>query len=86
MSSIIGLYRTLKEDVVDFHGQSLCTILVYALPIAGAVVGAIFGYHHQNFYVTLQTIGVATLVAGVVCVPAWPFYSRNRIKWKTARH
>lgn len=85
MVGVFGILNSLKEGVIDFHGQMLCTVLVYAIPAAGALVGVVAGYQNQDFGMTLKCVVSSTLLSLAVCVPSWPFYSRNQIKWKVTK-
>lgn len=46
----------------------LCTVLVYAIPAAGALVGVVAGYQNQDFGMTLKCVVSSTLLSLAVCV------------------
>ncbi|KAG6439948.1 Microsomal signal peptidase 12 kDa subunit (SPC12) family protein [Babesia bovis T2Bo] len=70
------------NGTVDFHGQMLCEVLMYAILITGTLVGTYIGFQHQDFTLTLFCLGITTAICVAVCTPGWPFFCRNQIKWK----
>lgn len=47
------------------------------------VVGFIFGYVEQSFWLTFLWCVGGLCVATLVCVPDWPFYRRHPLHWQT---
>uniref|UniRef100_A0A090X921 Signal peptidase complex subunit 1 n=1 Tax=Ixodes ricinus TaxID=34613 RepID=A0A090X921_IXORI len=86
MDLFSGNLEPLKGGIIDFHGQMLCTMLIYGIAVAGAVAGVVAGYQFQDFGVTMKCVAGTALLALAVCAPSWPIYCRNKIKWKMAKH
>lgn len=70
------------RDVQDFQGQKLVTqILTYSLvgvPIFACLLGSVA----RSFELMTKAVTLAAIILGVVCLPAWPMYSRDPVKWR----
>eukprot|EP00923_Selenidium_pygospionis_P012748 GHVN01021809.1.p1 GENE.GHVN01021809.1~~GHVN01021809.1.p1 ORF type:complete len:117 (+),score=17.60 GHVN01021809.1:37-387(+) len=78
--------RAVLANEMDFRGQDLAyNIMVFVLGFAG-IIGFIVGFALQQFFITFKFIAVGTIIAGVLCVPSWPIYTRHPVKWQAPRH
>ena len=69
---------------MDYKGQQLAELLFYWIIIAFGAVGWVIGYIHQDFFIVFQVWLVGVSISVVLCVPDWPIYNRNPIKWLDA--
>ena len=60
------------------HASACCLLLVCQL------IGFIVGYRAQSFWLTFLWCVGGLVVATLVCVPDWPFYSRHPLAWQAA--
>lgn len=47
------------------------------------VLALLVGYGAENVYHMWYTFLAGIVVSCVVCVPPWPFYSKNPLPWQT---
>mmetsp|Transcript_1100 Transcript_1100/g.2460 ORF Transcript_1100/g.2460 Transcript_1100/m.2460 type:complete len:90 (-) Transcript_1100:1164-1433(-) len=66
---------------MDYEGQRLSELLFYWLIIGFGGVGWVIGYFRQEFFIVFKFWLVGVVLSVVLCVPDWPFYNRNPIKW-----
>mmetsp|Transcript_10656 Transcript_10656/g.19294 ORF Transcript_10656/g.19294 Transcript_10656/m.19294 type:complete len:84 (+) Transcript_10656:1-252(+) len=66
---------------MDFKGMALSETLFYYIIIISGAVGWIIGFLHQNFLETFYVWSLGLGISIVLCVPDWPFFNRNPVKW-----
>jgi signal peptidase complex subunit 1 len=66
---------------IDYQGQYLNEKLYQGIQILFAVIGVLYGFYTTFFIHTLAIFAVGLIVSAIVCVPAWPFYKQNQLKW-----
>jgi len=66
---------------MDFKGQILVEQIYQLIIFLFGLAGVATGYFLQSFKITLCFIAVGVAIAAVVCLPDWPFYNRNPLKW-----
>jgi signal peptidase complex subunit 1 len=66
---------------MDFEGQKLAEKYFHIVVTAFGVIGFIVGFFMKSFQVTVMIIGAGTLLAGLICVPAWPMFRQNPLPW-----
>ncbi|KAL0483781.1 signal peptidase complex subunit SPCS1 [Acrasis kona] len=69
------------SDNVDYQGQKKAEVLYQVIMIAFAVIGTVYGFYTQRFSDTLIISAAGLVVAGLVCIPSWPFLRKNQLKW-----
>ena len=69
-------------DTMDFKGQVHAERLYQVLIVGAGAVGFLHGYVEQNFAVTFAYWLVASVIAGLLTVPGWPWlYMRHPVQW-----
>lgn len=48
----------------------------------GYAIGFSVGFFKQDLRFTIGISAICVIIALVVCVPAWPMYKRNPMKWQ----
>ena len=72
-------------DVVDFRGQLRAERAYQVLIVGAAAVGFVHGFLRDSFDVTFYYWLAASLLAGLLTVPGWPWlYRRDPVKWLEA--
>mmetsp|Transcript_18285 Transcript_18285/g.26258 ORF Transcript_18285/g.26258 Transcript_18285/m.26258 type:complete len:82 (+) Transcript_18285:52-297(+) len=66
---------------MDFEGQKLVEILLQVIITFFGAVGWILGYIKQDFFICFYAWLVGVVLSIIICVPDWPFFNRNPIKW-----
>ena len=66
---------------MDYKGQALSEKLFYYILISVSSIGWVYGYFAQSFLVTFYVWAGALAFCIVLCVPDWPIYNRNPVKW-----
>jgi signal peptidase complex subunit 1 len=66
---------------MDYQGQKLSENLFYYIIILFGSVGWIYGYILQDFTYVFYSWSVGVAISMVLCVPDWPIYNKNPIKW-----
>jgi len=66
---------------MDYKGQELAEWLFYYIIIGFGGVGWVYGWIEQDFSHVFWAWLVGLGLACVLCVPDWPFYNRNPVKW-----
>ncbi|GMH84121.1 hypothetical protein TL16_g09823, partial [Triparma laevis f. inornata] len=66
---------------MDFKGMALSELLFYYICIVSGAIGWIYGFVHQSFLQTFYIWACGLGVSVVLCVPDWPFFNRNPVKW-----
>jgi signal peptidase complex subunit 1 len=69
---------------MDYKGQALSEQLFYYILISISSVGWVWGYFAQSFLVTFYVWAGALTFCVILCVPDWPIYNRNPVKWLAA--
>ena len=69
---------------MDFKGQALCEWYYQLIAILFAVIGFVVGCAYQDFSIAFQIWLAGVVVASLVCIPDWPIYNRNPLKWVKA--
>ena len=69
---------------MDYKGQDLAEtvyqVIITIFGIAGFIWGYILGDLTRSFHVWC----VGMVLAGLVCLPSWPCFNRNPVKWLDA--
>mmetsp|Transcript_18980 Transcript_18980/g.39286 ORF Transcript_18980/g.39286 Transcript_18980/m.39286 type:complete len:83 (-) Transcript_18980:307-555(-) len=66
---------------MDYEGQKLAELLFYIIICLFGAVGWVMGYLQQDFTIVFQAWLAGVVISVVLCVPDWPFFNRNPIKW-----
>ncbi len=66
---------------MDYVGQKYCELYYYIIMLIFAVFSWLYGYYHQQFYLTVKGWAIGTVVALIISIPDWPMYNRNKIVW-----
>jgi len=67
---------------MDFEGQKLAERLFQVIVVAFGIVGWLYGYYVQDFFMTVLTLGAGFVLACLITLPAWPIYRRSPLKWQ----
>jgi len=79
---VVYLKECIFNGQMDFEGQKRAYYFMLYTIWAFGFVGFTHGFIVQQFVITYYWIGVGTLIATVVTLPAWPHFLTNRIAWK----
>mmetsp|Transcript_15843 Transcript_15843/g.23545 ORF Transcript_15843/g.23545 Transcript_15843/m.23545 type:complete len:94 (+) Transcript_15843:86-367(+) len=66
---------------MDYKGQQLAENIYYILILLFGAVSWIIGYVMENFMYPVYGVGAATAISILICVPDWPIFNRNPVKW-----
>mmetsp|Transcript_7901 Transcript_7901/g.9180 ORF Transcript_7901/g.9180 Transcript_7901/m.9180 type:complete len:85 (-) Transcript_7901:247-501(-) len=66
---------------MDYKGQELSELFFYYITLILGGVGWVIGYFRQEFFIVFKFWLVGVVISAVLCVPDWPIYNRNPIKW-----
>mmetsp|Transcript_3223 Transcript_3223/g.4698 ORF Transcript_3223/g.4698 Transcript_3223/m.4698 type:complete len:91 (+) Transcript_3223:118-390(+) len=66
---------------MDYKGQQLSEQLYYYIVIIFGVIAWFVGYVQQSFLLTVYGWSAGVAISVLLCVPDWPWYRRNPIKW-----
>eukprot|EP00823_Brevimastigomonas_motovehiculus_P002126 TRINITY_DN1350_c3_g1_i1.p1 TRINITY_DN1350_c3_g1~~TRINITY_DN1350_c3_g1_i1.p1 ORF type:complete len:122 (-),score=25.56 TRINITY_DN1350_c3_g1_i1:305-649(-) len=67
---------------MDYKGQALAERLYQYIIAIFTIVGFIAGFIVQRFIVTAIFSFAGLVVAGVICLPEWPFLNRDPLPWQ----
>lgn len=79
---ILKIFFDFVDPVIDWQGQYLNMVLMYAIFIVGFMVAFVAGVIMSNLVYTLKIMLATMVVNAVVTLPGWSFYRRNGIKFK----
>ncbi|KAG9761084.1 hypothetical protein KCU73_g2561, partial [Aureobasidium melanogenum] len=85
MDAIIESGRKIWEGEIDFEGQRLVEMFSTTILTTAGIIGFMVGYATQNIQYTLWILLTGAALAFVVCVPPWPFYNSDPVKWLPAK-
>ncbi|KAI4720695.1 hypothetical protein E4T48_03084 [Aureobasidium sp. EXF-10727] len=85
MDTIIESGRKIWEGEIDFEGQRLVEMFCSVLLTTAGVIGFMVGFATQNIQYTLWILLAGAALTFVVCVPPWPFYNKDPVKWLPAK-
>eukprot|EP00934_Nitzschia_sp_Nitz4_P007623 Nitzschia sp. Nitz4//scaffold112_size70979//25676//26000//NITZ4_005899-RA/size70979-augustus-gene-0.82-mRNA-1//1//CDS//3329533256//7613//frame0 len=66
---------------MDFKGQQLAELIFYWVILAFGAIGWVIGFVQQDFAIVFKCWLAGVGLSVVLCVPDWPFYNRNPVKW-----
>ena len=75
----MGLNCLLLE--MDYKGQQLSEYIYYVLTILFGGIAWVYGYIHEDFGLTVYGWSVGLGLALILCIPDWPFFNRNPVRW-----
>ena len=78
-----GLFRCLKEGQMDFVGQHKAQQFFTIMLWVSGVVGFIYGFLTERFLYSFLVVFGAIILSGLIVVPSWPLFNRNRIPFKS---
>ena len=64
------------------EGQVRAERLYQIIVVVPSVIGFFHGFYLQSFFVTFKWWLAGAVVAGLVAVPSWPLYLRDRVQWQ----
>lgn len=67
---------------MDYRGQALSETLQQIINVLFGVIGFVYGYYIQSFWVTFLWCVTGFLVASLVCIPDWPWFNRHPLPWQ----
>eukprot|EP00443_Scrippsiella_acuminata_P128857 CAMPEP_0115626554 /NCGR_PEP_ID=MMETSP0272-20121206/28408_1 /TAXON_ID=71861 /ORGANISM="Scrippsiella trochoidea, Strain CCMP3099" /LENGTH=153 /DNA_ID=CAMNT_0003062921 /DNA_START=99 /DNA_END=560 /DNA_ORIENTATION=- len=79
--SIVDLWEMLRSGSMDFVGQKQAFDFQYYIIWIAGIIGFIYGFIQQRFLYTFYFIFGATMFVTAVCLPSWPWWNRNPVKW-----
>ena len=85
MSQTPGLIRSLKEGQMDFVGQAKAENFSTVVLWVCGLIGFVYGYIAERFLYTFLVLFAGLLFCGLVCVPSWPYFNRNRLAFQGAK-
>ncbi len=56
--------------------------LYQIIVIVPSVIGFFHGFYLQSFFVTFKWWLAGAVVAGLVAVPSWPLFLRDKVQWQ----
>lgn len=71
----------IRMNEIDFKGQDLCERVYKYTIIISFVIALIYSYSTQQMSNGVYIIFAGTLLSFILCVPSWPCYNKNPVKW-----
>lgn len=68
-------------DLINHPSHNLPSSPPLTPPPSPQAIGWIYGFVHQSFLQTFYIWACGLGVSVVLCVPDWPFFNRNPVKW-----
>ena len=65
----------------DYRGQSVAERSYQIIIVLFGAIGWAYGYHVQDYIVTVFTLIAGCALACLLVLPAWPIYRRHPVKW-----
>jgi signal peptidase complex subunit 1 len=84
MSTKPGLFKSLKEGKMDFVGQHKAQRFYTIVLWVAGLVGFVYGFATQSFLKSFAVLFAAFLVCGIIVVPSWPYFNKNRLQFQRA--
>lgn len=81
MSKQPGLFRSLKEGRMDYVGQRKAQRFYTVVLWVAGLVGFVYGFLTQSFMRSFLVLFAAFLVCGLIVVPSWPYFNKNRLQF-----
>lgn len=72
----------IRMNEIDFEGQRLSDKLYKVIIRIFLVLAIIISYTTQRLSNGTITLLVGTLLAILICVPSWPYFNRNHLKFQ----
>ena len=69
---------------MDYKGQGRAEFLYQIIIIVFTILGSAYAYYVQYFSYVLISHAIGVLLASVICLPPWPMFKRNPVKWQDA--
>ena len=66
---------------MDYKGQEAAELVYQVIIAIFGVVGFVWGYILQDLTRSFHVWCVGMAIASLVCLPSWPCFNRNPIKW-----
>jgi signal peptidase complex subunit 1 len=82
MSATPGLFRCLKEGQMDFVGQAKAQDLYTIVLWVSGIIGFLVGFVSQRFLYGFFVVFAGLLISGLVTIPSWPIFNRNRLQFQ----
>ncbi|KAG9509490.1 Signal peptidase complex subunit 1, partial [Fragariocoptes setiger] len=67
---------------MDYVGQGRAEFWSQFIILVFTVSGTLWAYLEQRFSLALYCHAAGFVIACVLCLPPWPFYSRHPLKWQ----
>ncbi|THZ15720.1 hypothetical protein D6C91_06690 [Aureobasidium pullulans] len=85
MDAIIESGRKIWEGEIDFEGQRLVEMFCSVLLSTAGVLAFMVGFATQDITYTLYILLGGAALTFVMCVPPWPIYNKDPVKWLPAK-
>ena len=66
------------DFVGQYKAQRFYTVVLW---VAG-LVGFVYGFATQSFLRSFLVVFTAFLLCGVIVVPSWPYFNKNRLQFQ----
>ncbi|KAJ3236378.1 Signal peptidase complex subunit 1 [Chytriomyces hyalinus] len=74
-----------KESLVDYSGQILVERIFQGLMIVFGIISFFAGYAYESLLLLVAINVAGFLLAMIICVPPWPMFRSNSVKWLPKR-
>ncbi|KAJ3233794.1 Signal peptidase complex subunit 1 [Chytriomyces hyalinus] len=74
-----------KESLVDYSGQILVERIFHGLLTVFGIISFFVGYAYESLLLLVAINVAGFLLAMIICVPPWPMFRSNPVKWLPKR-
>jgi signal peptidase complex subunit 1 len=82
MSTTPGFFTCLREGQMDFVGQAKAQKFYTVVLWMAAPIAFLVGFILNRFLYSFLVVFAAFLMCGLVVVPSWPYFNRNRLAFQ----
>ncbi|WBW70561.1 signal peptidase complex subunit Spc1 [Schizosaccharomyces osmophilus] len=74
------------EGKIDFHGQIRCSKYMNYGILTSGVAAYIAGWLAHDSFLSIKVFLILSIIAGIICIPAWPMYNRKPLQFQKTKN
>ena len=71
----------IRMNEMDFEGQKLAEKLYKIILVVFTIIAMIVSYFTQRLCHGVYILSSGLILCLVLCLPSWPMYNKNQLKW-----